>query len=340
MTTITVIPGDGIGPEVVREATETLEALGLGLDLDVLDHVNADTYLRTGDALTDDDFARVRAGASTLLGAVGDPRAGAEYARQVLLRLRAELDLFVNYRPAKLFHDRLSPLRRPEHRGIDCVIVRENTEGLYSQTGGVLRAGTEHETALDIDINTFHGVHRILDFAFSLATRTVCMVDKSNAVPHGGQLWQRCFRELANRHPHLEITHEYVDAAAMKLVADPTRFDVIVANNSYGDILSDLAAELAGGLGTSASANINGATGFGLFEPVHGTAPDIAGQGIANPVGAVLSAALLIERLGHAAEAEAVRNAVNGAIEDGQVTPDLGGRLSTKDAGAAIRARL
>lgn len=340
MTTITVIPGDGIGPEVTQQATETLEALGLGLDMDVLDHVNAETYLRTGTALSDRDLARVRASASTLLGAVGDPRVGIDYARQVLLRLRVELDLFVNYRPARLFHDRLSPLRRPEHRPIDCVIVRENTEGLYSQAGGVLRAGTEHETALDVDINTFHGVSRILDFAFSIATRSVCMVDKSNAVRHGGQLWQRCFRDLAGLHTELETTHEYVDAAAMKLIADPTRFDVIVANNSYGDILSDLAAELAGGLGTSASANINGTTGFGLFEPVHGTAPDIAGHGIANPIGAILSAALLIERLGHTSEAQAVRNAVNAAIEAGQVTPDLGGQLSTKDAGAAIRAHL
>ncbi|GAA5706159.1 dehydrogenase [Streptomyces avermitilis] len=340
MTTITVIPGDGIGPEVTHQGTETLEALGLALDIDVLDHVNAETYLQTRTALSDDDFARVRASASTLLGAVGDARVDSDYARQVLLRLRIELDLFVNYRPARLFHDRLSPLRQPEHRPIDCVIVRENTEGLYSQAGGVLRSGTEHETALDVDINTFHGVSRILDFAFSIATRSVCMVDKSNAVRHGGQLWQRCFQEISSRHPELEITHEYVDAAAMKLVADPTRFDVIVANNSYGDILSDLAAELAGGLGTSASANINGATGFGLFEPVHGTAPDIAGQGIANPIGSILSAALLIERLGYTAEAQAVRNAVNVAIEAGQVTPDLGGQLSTKDAGAAIRAHL
>ncbi|MFF0190843.1 isocitrate/isopropylmalate dehydrogenase family protein [Streptomyces sp. NPDC005244] len=340
MTTITVIPGDGIGPEVTAQATETLQALTLGLDIDVLEHVNAETYLRTGTALSDDDFQRVRDSASVLLGAVGDSRVSMDYARQILLRLRVELDLYVNYRPARLFHDRLSPLRHPEHRAIDCVVVRENTEGLYSQTGGTLRAGGPHELALDIDINTFHGVQRILDYAFSIATRSVCLVDKSNAVPHGGRLWQRCFAELASRHPHLETTHEYVDAAAMKLVADPTRFDVIVANNSYGDILSDLAAQLAGGLGTSASANINGNSGFGLFEPVHGTAPDIAGQGTANPIGAILSGAMLIERLGHTAEAQAVRNAVQAVIESNEVTPDLGGNLGTKDVGAAVRAHL
>jgi 3-isopropylmalate dehydrogenase len=340
VTTITVIPGDGIGPEVTDQAAETLDALRAGLDLRVLDHVNATTYLSTGIALSDDDMAAIGASAATLLGAVGDPRADVGYARGVLMRLRFDFDLYVNYRPARLFHDRLSPLRDAAHRQIDCAVIRENTEGLYAGIGGALRPGTAHETAMDVEINTYHGVSRILDFAFAAARRSVCMVDKANAVGNGGRLWQRCWQELAERHPHIETTHEYVDAAAMKLVADPTAFDIIVANNSYGDILSDLAAELAGGLGTSASANINGATGFGLFEPVHGTAPDIAGEGIANPIGAVLSAALMLDHLGHADQADAVRAAVNIAIDRAWVTPDLGGDLSTKDAGAAIRAQL
>jgi 3-isopropylmalate dehydrogenase len=341
MTLVTVIPGDGIGPEVIDQAVETLEALRLGLELDVFDHVNADTYLKTGTAMSDSDFDRIRSSAATLLGAIGDARVGStDYARSVLLRLRFELDLYVNYRPAKLFHDRLSPLREEAHRAIDCVVIRENTEGLYSQVGGTLRPYTPHETAIDAEVNTYHGVSRIIEYAFSIARRSVCMVDKSNAVRHGGQLWQRCWREAVARHPGIETSHLYVDAAVMKLVADPTAFDVIVANNSHGDILSDLAAELAGGLGTAASANINGSSGFGLFEPVHGTAPDIAGKGIANPVGAILTAALLVERLGHADAARAVEQAVNAAISAGRVTPDLGGRLSTKDAGAAIRAEL
>jgi 3-isopropylmalate dehydrogenase len=341
MTVVTVIPGDGIGPEVIDQAVETLEALGLGLDLDVFDHVNADTYLKTGTAMSDSDFDRIRSSAATLLGAIGDARVGStDYARSVLLRLRFELDLYVNYRPAKLFHDRLSPLREEAHRAIDCVVIRENTEGLYSQVGGTLRPYTPHETAIDAEVNTYHGVSRIIDFAFSIARCSVCMIDKSNAVRHGGQLWQRCWREAVARHPGIKTSHLYVDAAVMKLVADPTAFDVIVANNSHGDILSDLAAELAGGLGTAASANINGSSGFGLFEPVHGTAPDIAGKGIANPVGAILTAALLVERLGHADAARAVERAVNAAISAGRVTPDLGGRLGTKDAGAAIRAEL
>jgi 3-isopropylmalate dehydrogenase len=340
-TTITVIPGDGVGPEVIDQALETLRALRLNLQFDVLDHVNADTYLRTGTALSDADFERIRSSAGVLFGAVGDPRVTTtDYARGVLLRLRFELDLFVNYRPARLFHDRLSPLRNPAHRAVDCVVIRENTEGLYAGIGGALRPSTPQETAIDVEINTRHGVSRVIDFAFSIARHAVCMVDKSNAVRHGGALWQRCWREAAARHPQVDKSHLYVDTAAMRLVADPTAFDVIVANNSYGDILSDLTAQLAGGLGLAASANINGDSGFGLYEPVHGSAPDIAGQGIANPMGAILTGALLVERLGHADQADAVRRAVNAVISAGRVTPDLGGRLGTKDVGAAIRAQL
>ncbi|MEA2467647.1 MAG: 3-isopropylmalate dehydrogenase [Thermoleophilaceae bacterium] len=341
MATITAIPGDGVGPEVVGEALRTLEALSLDLDVDVLDHVNADTYLDTGTALSDDDFERVRSSAGTLLGAVGDARAaGTDYARSVLLRLRFDLDLYVNYRPAKLLHDRLSPLRSESDRPIDCVIVRENTEGLYAGVGGSLRPDTQHETATDSEISTYHGVSRIIDFAFSIARRAVCMVDKSNAVRFGGRLWQRCWGEARSRFPDVDHSHLYVDAAAMKLVSDPTGFDVIVTNNSYGDILSDLAAELAGGVGAATSANINGATGFGLYEPVHGTAPDIAGKGIANPVGAILTSALMIERLGFRDEAAAVRTAVDRTVAAGTVTPDFGGRSSTAQVGDAIRAEL
>ena len=341
MTRITVIPGDGVGAEVTAEALATLEHLGLGLELDVLDHVNADTYLSTGTALSDADFERVRTSAGVLLGAVGDARvAGTDYARSVLLRMRHELDLYVNHRPAVLPHDRLSPLRDPARRNIDCVVIRENTEGLYAGVGGALRQFTDFETAIDAEVSTYHGVSRIIDFAFSVARRSVCMIDKSNAVPNGGRLWQRCFKSAAAAHPEVETSHLYVDAAVMKLVADPTAFDVLVANNSHGDIISDLTAELAGGLGLSASANLNPETGFGLFEPVHGTAPDIAGKGIANPAGAVLAAGLMLERLGHPEEARAVRDAVQATIAAGRVTSDLGGDLDTAGAGAAIRAEL
>ncbi|RJQ80377.1 isocitrate/isopropylmalate dehydrogenase family protein [Pseudonocardiaceae bacterium YIM PH 21723] len=338
---ITVIPGDGIGPEVTGEALLLLDHLDLGIEVDVLDHVNASRFLESGVALSDGDLDRVRSSTATLLGAVGDPRVtDPEYARGVLLRLRFELDLYVNYRPAVLFHDRLSPLRDPARRQIDALIIRENTEGLYAGIGGALRQYTDHEVAVDAEVNTYHGVKRVIDYAFSVARRGVCMVDKSNAVQHGGRLWQRVWKAAAAQHPELATSHLYVDAAAMKLVSDPTAFDVIVTNNSYGDILSDLAAELAGGIGTAASANINGDTGYGLYEPVHGSAPDIAGSGRANPVGAVLTLALLIERLGFAAEAAGIRKAVQSVIDAVRVTPDLGGTLSTSEAGAAIRAAL
>ncbi|MFD3805667.1 isocitrate/isopropylmalate dehydrogenase family protein [Streptomyces sp. NPDC058611] len=341
MNTITVIPGDGIGPEVTGPALEVVEALALGLRVDVLDHVNAETYLRTGTALTGADLDRIRTGRATLLGAVGDPRLGAtDYVRSVLSTLRTELDLYANYRPARLWHDRLSPLRDETRRAIDCVIVRENTEGLYSGVGGGVRTGSPQEIAVDVDLSTHHGVSRIMDFAFSAARRSVCLVDKANAVRNGGRLWQRCWQEARERHPGVATSHLYVDTAAMNLATDPTVFDVIVTNNSYGDILSDLTAALAGGIGVAASANVNAVTGQGLFEPVHGSAPDIAGTGVANPLGAILSAALLVEHLGHAREAEAVRRAVGAAVDAGRVTRDLGGSLSTKEAGAAVLAEL
>lgn len=341
MTTVVVIPGDGVGPEVTEQALLVLEALGLGLDIDVLGDVDADRFLRTGTAMNEDEVARARSADCVLLGAVGDPRVrDSGYARDVLLRLRFELDLYVNHRPATLLADRLSPLRDPDRRAIDCVVVRENTEGAYTGAGGVLRAGTPQEIAVDNDISTRHGVERVLEYAFTVARRSVCMVDKSNAVPHGGGLWQRCWSEVRAVHPEIESSHLYVDAAAMKLVQDPTAFDVIVTNNSYGDILSDITAQLAGGPGTAASANLNPKRGVGLFEPVHGSAPDIAGTGTADPIGAVLSVALMLDHLGHHAEGEALRAAVRETVAAGRCTPDLGGVLSTKEAGAAIRAEV
>ncbi|MFJ5269884.1 isocitrate/isopropylmalate dehydrogenase family protein [Streptomyces sp. NPDC088358] len=341
MSVIAVIPGDGIGPEVTEQALLTLDQLRLGLDFDVLDHVNADTFLRTGVALSDEDFERVRSSRSVLLGAIGDPRVGSPaYGRGVLLRLRFELDLYVNHRPAKLLHDRLSPLRADSARAVDCIVVRENTEGLYTGAGGSVHAGSEHEVALDVELSTYHGTARIVDYAFSIARREVCMVDKANAVESGGSLWQRCWRAAAARHPDKASRHLYVDAAAMQMVTDPTGFDVIVTNNSYGDILSDIASAVAGGIGTAASANLNPERGFGLYEPVHGSAPDIAGEQIANPVGAILSAGLLIDDLGHHEAAAALRAALSQAVAAGETTPDLGGSLDTHRAGEAIRARL
>jgi 3-isopropylmalate dehydrogenase len=341
LTTIAVIPGDGIGPEVIEPALHVLDALGLGARTDVLGHVNAETYLRTGTALTGSDLDRIRSSEAALLGAVGDPRlSDTAYVSAVLTTLRLELDLYVNYRPARLWHDRLSPLRNPACRGIDCVIVRENTEGLYSGIGGGTRTGTPQEIALDVDLSSRQGVSRVLEFAFSVARRSVCLVDKANAVRNGGQLWQRCWSEAVARHPQVETSHLYVDTAALRLVTDPTAFDIIVTNNSYGDILSDLTAALAGGLGVAASANLNPVTGQALFEPVHGSAPDIAGTGTANPFGAILSVALLAEHLGRTKEADAVRRSVAAAMAAGRVTPDLGGSLSTNEVGTVVLTEL
>jgi 3-isopropylmalate dehydrogenase len=341
MEQIAVIPGDGVGPEVTEEAVHTLDALGLGLRFDVLDHINADTFLRTGVAMTDDDFERVKKAGSVLFGAIGDPRVTTpDYGAGVLLRLRRELDLYVNRRPAFLLDDRLSPLREPRHRPLDCVIVRENTEGLYAGVGGTLRVGTSEEVAIDQEINTRLGVQRIIEYALTRARREVCLVDKSNAVPFGGQLWTRCWHEAAARYPGTPTRHLYVDAAAMLLVEDPTQFDVIVTNNSYGDILSDLVAALAGGPGIAASANINPHTGAGLFEPVHGSASALAGRDKANPVAAILSAAMLIEGWGYRKEADGVRRAVRAAVAARRCTADIGGDLGTRDAGHAIRAEL
>ena len=339
MEPIAVIPGDGVGPEVTEAAVRTIDALGLGLRFNVLGHVNADTFLRTGVAMSDDDVERVGKAGAVLFGAIGDPRVETPaYGAGVLLRLRRELDLYVNLRPASLLDDRLSPLRQEQRRPLDCVIVRENTEGLYAGIGGTLRGGTPDEIAVDQEISTRLGVQRVLDYAFRLASREVCMVDKSNAVPFGGQLWTRCWREAAAQHPGTPTRHLYVDAAAMLLVDDPTRFDVIVTSNSYGDILSDVTAALAGGPGVAASANINPDTRAGLFEPVHGSATTLAGRDEANPVAAILSAALLVEHLGYCAEATGIRRAVRAAVGPRPGTPDIGGTHGTPDAPPAIQA--
>ncbi|MGV4981615.1 isocitrate/isopropylmalate dehydrogenase family protein [Streptomyces sp. NRAIS4] len=341
MDSITVIPGDGVGPEVVESALQVLDALGTGLSVDVLDHVDANRYRREGQALSEADLSRVSAGSAVLLGAIGQPDLEeTDYVRGVLLRLRHSFDLYANCRPVRLWHDRLSPLRDPARRMLDCVIVRENTEGLYSGVGGNLRTSSPQEVAIDADVNTWHGVSRILDFAFATARREVCLVDKANAVRAGGRLWQECWRRTTERHLTTATRHLYIDAAAMKLVTEPDRFDVIVASNSYGDILSDLAAALAGGIGLAPSASINPETGFGLFEPVHGSAPDIAGKGIANPFACLLTTGMLIRHLGYASEAAAVEAAVAGSIAAGRVTPDLGGSLSTRQVTRAVLALL
>jgi 3-isopropylmalate dehydrogenase len=337
---IAVLPCDGAGKEVVPQAIKVLRAAGADFEFEEFD-VNADAYLRSGLAIPDEIWKQVAGADSILFGAVGDPRVSdSTYLAGVLLRLRFELDLYVNLRPAKLYDDRLSPLRHEERRPVDLMVVRENTEGLYVGMGGRFKKGSEDEIAIQEDVNTHLGVTRILEHAFQIARREVVMVDKSNAMAYSGALWQERWKAVAAKHTKIKTRHLFVDAASMQLVKDPSQFDVIVTSNLFGDILSDLTAELIGGMGIAPSANINPVTGRGLFEPVHGTAPDIAGKGIVNPIGAILSGAMMVKHLGHPEMADAIEGAVKSVIRAGECTRDLGGNLSTGECGDAIAKRL
>jgi len=337
---IAVLPCDGAGKEVVPEAIKVLHAAGADFEFEEFD-VNADAYLRTGVAIPDDVWAQLQKSDAILFGSVGDPRVNdSDYLAGVLLRLRFGLDLYVNLRPAKLYDDRLSPLRREDRRAIDLLVVRENTEGLYVGMGGRFKKGTEDEIAIQEDLNTYLGVTRIIEYAFEVARTEVVMVDKSNAMTYAGGLWQDRWKAAVAAHPKVKTRHLLVDAAAMQLVKDPSQFDVIVTGNLFGDILSDLTAELIGGMGIAPSGNINPRSGRGLFEPVHGTAPDIAGRGIVNPIGAILSASMMVRHLGHTDMAKAIEGAVESAIRAGACTRDIGGNLSTAECGDAVAKRL
>jgi len=335
---VAVLPGDGAGREVVPEAIKVLRAAGLDEELAFEEfEVGAEPVLRGEPALSDAVFEQLRGADAILFGAIGDPRVhDVGYAAQVLLRLRFELDLYVNLRPARLYDDRLSPLRDEARRQVDLVVVRENTEGLYVGMGGRFKRGTPDELAVQEDVNTAKGVSRILEYAFTLAGRELCMVDKSNAMQHAGGLWQDTFKAARARHPEIEARHLYVDAAAMELVRDPTQFEVVVTGNLFGDILSDLTAQLIGGMGVAPSGNLNPDTGQGLFEPVHGSAPSLAGQGVVNPVGAILSGSMMVEHLGFGEAAKRIENAVATALRRGECTRDVGGSLSTSEAGDAV----
>ena len=322
------------------EAIKVLQAAGAEFDFQEYD-VNADQYLRTREPIPAATWNDLQKADAILFGAVGDPRVNdAAYLAGVLLRLRFELDLYVNLRPARLYDDRLSPLRREDRRRIDLLIVRENTEGLYVGMGGRFKKGTDQEVAIQEDFNTYLGVTRIIEYAFRIARREVVMVDKSNAMTYAGALWQQQWKSVAASHPNVKTRHLYVDAAAMQLVKDPTQFEVIVTGNLFGDILSDLTAELIGGMGIAPSGNINPETKRGLFEPVHGTAPDIAGRGVVNPIGAILSASMMVRHLGHTDMANAIEGAVESAIRAGDCTRDLGGSLTTSQVGDSVARRL
>jgi 3-isopropylmalate dehydrogenase len=332
---VAVVPGDGAGKEVVPEAVKVLRAVGADLAFEDFD-IGADRYLATGVALDDATFEQLKAADAILFGAVGDPRVDEQYAASVLLRIRFEMDLWANLRPARLYDDRLSPLRDEQRRQVDLLVVRENTEGVYIGAGGRFKKNTPDEVAIQEDVNTYKGVNRILEHAFSRARREVCMVDKSNAMGFAGGLWQSRWTALVPSHPESATRHLYSDACAMELVRDPSQFDVIVTGNLFGDLLSDLSSQLIGGMGVAPSANLNPDTGQGLYEPVHGSAPRLAGRGIVNPVGAILSSAMMLAQLGFGAESAAIEQAVAAAIRARECTADIGGELSTGEAGDAV----
>ena len=344
---IAVIPGDGIGKDVTAEAIKVIEAVGdkfgQTFELEQLPW-SADYYLHTGITIPPNGYDTLRGFDAVFIGALGDPRVpDNRHARDILLGTRFELDLYVNYRPVKLLHERLCPLKGRGPKDVDFVVFRENTEGVYVGIGGRFKAGTDEEVALQEEINTYRGVHRIIRYAFEFAKSRglskVCMADKSNAMTHGHALWQRVFKELAPQYPSIEATHYYIDALAMYMVLDPAQFQVIVTNNLFGDIITDLAAAFQGGLGMAASGNIHpGRTS--MFEPVHGSAPKFAGKNIANPIGAILSAALMLETAGFGAEAVAMNQAIAAAVVAGECTQDVGGSLGTREAGEAIVRRL
>jgi 3-isopropylmalate dehydrogenase len=275
---------------------------------------------------------------------LGDPRvADSRHARDILLGTRFELDLYVNYRPVRLLDERLCPLKGRGPADVNFVVFRENTEGLYVGVGGRFKAGTEDEVAIQEELNTYKGVHRIVRHAFEFARAhgltKVCMADKSNAMTDGHALWQRVFKEVAAGYPEIHPTHYYIDALAMYLVLDPGQFQVIVTNNLFGDIITDLGATFQGGLGMAASGNIHpGRTS--MFEPVHGSAPKFAGKNVANPIGAIASAALMLETLGWTAEAAAIDAAILKAVQERAVTQDIGGSLGTTQAGDVIAAAI
>jgi 3-isopropylmalate dehydrogenase len=344
---IAVIPGDGIGKEVAAEAVKVLRAVGerfgRAFTLETLPW-SADHYLATGETIPAGGYDLLRQFDAVFVGALGDPRVpDNRHARDILLGTRFELDLYVNYRPVRLLHERLCPLKGRTPADVDFVVFRENTEGLYVSIGGRFKAGTEDEIAIQEELNTWKGVHRIVRHAFEFAKARgltkVCMADKSNAMQQGHALWQRVFKEVAAQYPGIEATHYYIDALAMYMVLDPGQFEVIVTNNLFGDIITDLGATFQGGLGMAASGNLHpGRTS--LFEPVHGSAPKFAGKNIANPIGAIASAALLLETLGLGGEAAAVDAAILAAVTAGEVTADIGGTLGTTQAGQAIIKRL
>ncbi|MBV7295157.1 3-isopropylmalate dehydrogenase [Corynebacterium sp. TAE3-ERU12] len=333
---IAVIPGDGIGTEVTTEALKVLRATIGEFDSTEYD-LGSRRYTRNGELLTDADLDSLREHDAILLGAIGDPARVAPgiLERGLLLKMRFALDHHVNLRPSKLYQGVSSPLRNPGD--IDFVVVREGTEGAYTGNGGAIRVGTPQEVANETSVNTRFGAERVVRYAFELAMtrdKKLTLVHKTNVLVHGGGLWQRTVDEVATEYPEVEVSYCHIDAATIYMVTDPSRFDVIVTDNLFGDIITDEAGAVAGGIGLAASGCIDASgTNPSMFEPVHGSAPDIAGQGIADPTAAILSAAMMLRHVGRAADAERIEAAVEADVAQRGDTP-----IRTTEVGDRIAA--
>ncbi|MFB3815112.1 MAG: 3-isopropylmalate dehydrogenase [Terriglobales bacterium] len=337
---IAVLPGDGIGKEVIPLAVEVVRATRAPVEFTEFDW-GADRYLRDGTTVPPGGFEMLaRDFDAILVGAFGDPRLKTNiHAKEILLGMRFQMDLYANVRPVKLLDSSLCPLKDRTPQDVDFTIIRENTEGLYGDLGGNFKQGTPDEVATQEDINTRKGVERVIRYAFDYARkhgrRRVLMSDKSNALTHAGSLWQRTWKEVGEEYPELEQQHMYVDALCLAMVRDPQQFEVIVTNNMFGDIITDLGAALQGGLGMAASGNIHPQR-TSMFEPVHGSAPPIAGKNIANPVGAIASAAMMLNHIGLNEAAARIETAILQAVRQRKLTQDVGGTLGTRECAESI----
>jgi 3-isopropylmalate dehydrogenase len=344
MKKIAVIPGDGIGTEVTNEAKKAILASHAknAMDIELVDmDYGAEKYLKSKVTLPEEQYDDFRGNYSAILmGAFGDPRVpGNEHAKDILLGTRFKLDLYVNFRPVKLLDEKFCPLKNKTVNDVNFTVFRENTEGVYVGVGGIFKKGTPDEIAIQEEINTRKGVERIIRYAFEFAAKNnlkkVAMADKSNAMQYGHNLWYRCFFEIAKEYPQIQAKHFYIDALAMMMIRNPEEFEVIVTNNLFGDIITDIGAQLQGGMGLAASGNIN-PHGVSMFEPVHGSAPDIAGKNLANPVAAILTAEMMLRHLGYEENADMIDRAVRVAIQKNKLTRELGGDLGTKECGDFI----
>jgi 3-isopropylmalate dehydrogenase len=341
---IAVIPGDGIGREVIPNAIEVIRASGAQVQFTTFDW-GAERYLADGTTVPADAFQMLaRDFDAIFVGALGDPRVPTNiHAKEILLGMRFKMDLYANVRPVRLLDASLCPLKNVAPEDVNFTVIRENTEGVYTDMGGNFKLGTPDEVATQEDINTRRGVERVIRFAFEYARangrKKVLMSDKSNVMSFAGGLWQRVFKEVAKEFSEIQTQHVFVDALCLQMVREPRSLDVIVTNNMFGDIVTDLAAALQGGLGMAASGNVHpGRTS--MFEPVHGSAPPIAGKNIANPMGSILTGAMMLAHLGLNAEAQKIENAVLEAVRAGKATVDVGGSLGTRECAAWIAERV